>query len=1143
MKSVYALLVGIDDYPPPVPRLRGCVNDVREMAAYLSARVAGTKDGPGALEQQTLLNAEATRDAVVRGFRSHLARAGAEDVALFCYSGHGSQELAPEEFWPLEPDHFNETLVCYDSRVNGSWDLADKELARLIAEVATGGAHVVVVLDCCHSGSGTRTCDLAQTAVRRIEADLRKRPLDSYVAGAAAVGAVGGTRGGHSRSAGWIGAGRHVLLAACRDDEEAKEFAGGGTTRGAFSYFLGETLRTAGPSLTYRDLFTRASSLVRGQVQRQSPQLEATVAEDLSRPFLGGTLRPAPSYFVASVRGGGWTVDAGRVHGIPAPGEDAAEFGLFDFRAPDEELAHPGRAVGTARVTQVSAAASEVAIAAGTVDPTGAPFKAVLTHLPIPRLRVRLEGDARGTDPVRSALAGSRFVREAVGGEAADYRLLARDECYLIAKPDDDRPVVGQIAGYTGPSARAVTERLEHLQRWKTTAELDNPGTSIGPAELEIEVLRDGAPLAGPEIRLEYSRRVDGTWVNPEITLRLRNTGRRTLFVGLLDLPQTFGIFTMLADVGCQKLEPGQETYANRGEPIPVTIPDQFWARGGAEFKDIIKVIVGTSEFDARRLAQDDLDLPREEPRSAALGKRGVATRAPTELGTLERLMERVQTGTRHAAPAAARRIDDWRAFQFAFTTVRPLAAARLEPGRGVVLTGGVRIEPHPALRAGAVRLTGMPAATRAVGTVAPLPRLLCDDPLSVQPFELTGARALDTVLNVLEFEDLADPGAVTCDHPLRVVVPRPLGADEEVLPVGFDGEFFLPLGRAEAAGAETVLLLERLPALEPAASRSLGGALRIFVHKVVSRYFGTEYHYPILAAAETGPDGRARYEPDATRVRERVAAATRIVLFVHGIIGDTRVMATSLERAGIAGRYDLALTFDYESLNEPIADSARALKQRLEAVGLGPDHGKAVDVVAHSMGGLVARWFIEREGGTRQVRRLVMLGTPNGGSPWPRVADWATNALALGLNGLSSAAWPAVVLTGLVKAARWANVTLDQLKADSLFLRDLSGSPDPEIPYIAVIGNTSLVARPTGDGDRRSRLRRLIGQLWSDRTKYELADLFFGGAENDLAVSTSSMMALPGRRSAVEAFRVACDHLTYFTDLEALKALEGALR
>ena len=57
----------------------------------------------------------------------------------------------------------------------------------------------------------------------------------------------------------------------------------------------------------------------------------------------------------------------------------------------------------------------------------------------------------------------------------------------------------------------------------------------------------------------------------------------------------------------------------------------------------------------------------------------------------------------------------------------------------------------------------------------------------------------------------------------------------------------------------------------------------------------------------------------------------------MHGIIGDTREMAASLRRAGAADRYDLVLTFDYENLQDPIAETARALKARLEAAGLVP--------------------------------------------------------------------------------------------------------------------------------------------------------------------------------------------------------------
>jgi hypothetical protein len=843
---------------------------------------------------------------------------------------------------------------------------------------------------------------------------------------------------------------------------------------------------------------------------------------------------------LAVYRDGRWTVDAGSVHGIPAPTpDDAVELALFAGEASDEDLTDPARACARARLAKVEGSTSQMEIVDGTADPAAGPFRAVITHLPTARLRVKLEGDPRGVDLGRKALASSVFLREPTGGEAADFRLIARRDQYLIAKPDDDRPLVGQIDGYTDASARQAVERLEHIERWKSTAELDNPATSIRPVELKVEILHGGKPLTGSEIRLEYTPGDGDEWVNPEITIRLENTGNRTLYVGLLDLPQTFGIFPMLSDIGSQRLAPGEQAYANRGEPIQVTVPDELWRRGVAELKDIVKVIVSTREFDARRLAQEDLDQPKPSSRSAALKGLGV-TRGIKQLGTLERLMERVQT--RHAGPGTAKRIDDWRTLQFAFTTVRPLSAGRLDPGRGVTLTDGVRIEPHPALRAGAARLTTMPVATRAVGRLAPLPRLLYDDPRVVQPFEFGTTRAVGGVLNVLELSEVADPRVVTPDQPLRLTIPRPLGPGEHVLPVAFDGEFYLPLGRAESAGGETHVILDRLPSPTSEQTRSLGGALRILFHKVIARAFGTEYHYPILAVAAVGDDFQIRYEPDPAAVRAGVAKARRIALFVHGIIGDTREMAASLHRAGVADRYDLVLTFDYENIQDPISETARALKSRLEASGLTPGHGKSLDIIAHSMGGLVSRWFIEREGGNAVVRRLIMLGTPNGGSPWPCVEDWATTVLAAGLNGLSMVLWPASVLAGLVQAIEAVDVALDQMLPDSNFLKDLYTSPDPKIPYLMIAGNTSLI--PTAaDEPRRSKLRRLLARLWSNRTKYDVADLFFGGAENDIAVSVESMRHLAdGRESACEVRPVASDHISYFRDPATLKTLTQIL-
>ncbi len=346
------------------------------------------------------------------------------------------------------------------------------------------------------------------------------------------------------------------------------------------------------------------------------------------------------------------------------------------------------------------------------------------------------------------------------------------------------------------------------------------------------------------------------------------------------------------------------------------------------------------------------------------------------------------------------------------------------------------------------------------------------------------------------------------------------------------------------------MIALDRLP--PPLVdSRSLTGAIKIFFQKVVSKEVGLEFQYPILGAAMVAADGAVKPIRDPFQVRDRVAKAQRILFFVHGIIGDTQSMVPSVQLAKLADTqplaslYDLILTFDYENLNTTIEENGRLLKARLEAVGLGSGHGKTLDIAAHSMGGLVSRWFIEREGGNEIVRRLVMLGTPNGGSPWPQVVDWATVALGLGLNHLTAIPWPSSVVAGLAKWMENPTVTLNEMLPKSKVLADLKESPDPGIPYVMLAGNTSIIpaAVAAPESGNASVFARLVSRLTSPDLMHKVANPFFLHQENDVAVSVLSMENIPsGRKHPFNVRPVACDHLSYFRDPEGLKALAAVL-
>jgi pimeloyl-ACP methyl ester carboxylesterase len=82
-------------------------------------------------------------------------------------------------------------------------------------------------------------------------------------------------------------------------------------------------------------------------------------------------------------------------------------------------------------------------------------------------------------------------------------------------------------------------------------------------------------------------------------------------------------------------------------------------------------------------------------------------------------------------------------------------------------------------------------------------------------------------------------------------------------------------------------------------------------------------------------------------------------------------------QAAGVMQTGDLAQpTLRTHSIAENaaiLAEYIAGVKQRTRA--------EQVDVVAHSMGGLITRFYIDRLMGDRDVAQLLMLGTPHGGS------------------------------------------------------------------------------------------------------------------------------------------------------------------
>lgn len=267
-----ALLVGINRYQLPGADLQGCVNDVTNLRDCLIKYFGAT-----AGNIRVLTDARATRSAILDGLKWLIKDAKAGDQLLFHYSGHGSQirDLDGDEV----KDHMDEVLCPHDM----TWDkgfITDDELDTLFRELPKG-VNLEVLLDSCHSGTGTR--ELAALAQLPQEQYLRPRflipPVDIATRADDDLDTTRLLRATATTKRKTV----PVLFAGCRDSQTSADAWLGGSYSGAFTYYLCKHIRDTQGQLPRGELITRLRASLRHAGFSQVPQLECPTAERKKR--------------------------------------------------------------------------------------------------------------------------------------------------------------------------------------------------------------------------------------------------------------------------------------------------------------------------------------------------------------------------------------------------------------------------------------------------------------------------------------------------------------------------------------------------------------------------------------------------------------------------------------------------------------------------------------------------------------------------------------------------------------------------------------------------------------------------------------------------------------------------------------------
>lgn len=339
-KKNVAMIVGIDNYASgAIPNLKGAVNDARRFYDVITGG-----DNPGFPTENVcvLTDSDATYARFVEKFHAGLIdREGIEDAdtVLFYFAGHGSRVT---DYNGDESDQHDETLILQNSQerivgrsqlgedlkdrlkmANGKlrsyWPhLVDDEFNSLLSKAydKSKNKNLVIILDSCHSGTGTRGEEddeaLAAGYVSRyVDADAEDEGV-TIEQKIAARGAGDGEI--FEFTPALLGA--SVFLSAAQDYEKAYERAGSGLFTSALVKHL---INAREEDITYNQLIARVSADLSSSVKaKQTPRVSGETGKVLFSNDI-----PLPPVF-------GWIVESATpneeegetfaISGVPTPG-------------------------------------------------------------------------------------------------------------------------------------------------------------------------------------------------------------------------------------------------------------------------------------------------------------------------------------------------------------------------------------------------------------------------------------------------------------------------------------------------------------------------------------------------------------------------------------------------------------------------------------------------------------------------------------------------------------------------------------------------------------------------------------------------------------------------------------------------------
>ena len=270
-----ALIVAVGEYPvaskiKPI----ASVNDVKYIKAALS------RNGFEEKNIDTLINSKATKAAILNAITQLAVKAKQNDIVVIHFSCHGQQirDQKTIELGKDEDDGYDEAFLPYDAmpkynptRYKGQNHLRDDDLYPVLLAIRKklgAAGSLLVLLDACHSGTGTRDESFAVTRGEPIPFPDPENPMDSVIN----LSEAEARQGFFEAVADSVS--NMVVISASSPQQVNKQIIINNEELGSLSYSFYKALNDMSAGNTYELLFEKIRANMQAFIPEQIPMLE-----------------------------------------------------------------------------------------------------------------------------------------------------------------------------------------------------------------------------------------------------------------------------------------------------------------------------------------------------------------------------------------------------------------------------------------------------------------------------------------------------------------------------------------------------------------------------------------------------------------------------------------------------------------------------------------------------------------------------------------------------------------------------------------------------------------------------------------------------------------------------------------------------